>query len=1044
MTKSIKKVLMTVFCFTLAVCAFVCVYTITSAHATSSIISMDSVAQANLLSEKKSGLRFRANLDANEFETLLETHGTENVKAGMMILPTDLVEDAERKDIKFTVSGIGAYEYNGKALSTQFAYYDYAKTYKEDSDNNAYYFYMTMPDIAEKNYNRDFTAKAFIEVTADSAPSAEFNEENGKYYSYTATTTTANVYEVAYEAYIQTEEDKALLEEEKEIAVKFLDNVAVLEYADGEVKIANTIAGVYESPYVIEKDGLGNYVLGADGKTPLALTYNESRYANLTLKDTSNNVAINTMLSKGATFGENNSVTLDGKCVDGAGHLYQIVDIDNSYIAFKGDYGVGTYVDFEFTGPNMPLVMFFADEINGNMTNYSSSHDKSTGEIADYTGILFSNGMWNPSKTNNTLWENYTIWGPNRIYRGTNVVTGTIGTGSALCATTTEAFTLFGQINSYSTTNFKYVVGTQDKCGKLSLHSLLYDNDTGVLIAEFHNDTDLDSNDYSGSIIAYATLNGEQITEGGTTYNRGIDSTFEYSMPYTQSVLEGSQISHAAGRLYSVSTLENDYISFEGDYGVGTCIDFEFVGNNLPQVMLFTDNVDGMMAGFTYTSAPTASTEPTITKGVQGILLSNGFFNSPTSNVNNGGKHAFAIWGPNRFCPSDIYSPVNAQFGDSLFAQQINGSKYGTRSANTEIEGDVNASVLSQTTLGESYSNQKFKYSVTTNVNSNGILLINITLSTINDNDKVEQLVNIDCDTGLDASTISGNIMVFASVKGTGNPTIFKTSGPYQSLLKGGTVVENEDGSVTLNGCGLESKSGAGFAAYVASLSNSFIAFDGDYGVGTYVDFTFTGNNLPQVMLFADKINDNMAGFTFTGSNASAVLTATGEKGILLTNGFFNNPTSNVNNGGKHSFAIWGPNRYLPTALNDAYSSFLSGSLFASTTSTAKAGTRKDNTTVTGVNASVLSQTTLGESYSDQKFKYVVGSYSSENNTIVVEVLLYTVNDGTVSDTPLIQIECDTGVATEDMKGSIIVYASCKGDNTTTTFAYRQPYTKTN
>ena len=32
-----------------------------------------------------------------------------------------------------------------------------------------------------------------------------------------------------------------------------------------------------------------------------------------------------------------------------------------NYIAFTGDYGVGTYLDFEFTGDRMPQVMFFSN-----------------------------------------------------------------------------------------------------------------------------------------------------------------------------------------------------------------------------------------------------------------------------------------------------------------------------------------------------------------------------------------------------------------------------------------------------------------------------------------------------------------------------------------------------------------------------------------------------------------------------------------------------------------------------------------------------------
>ena len=67
----------------------------------------------------------------------------------------------------------------------------------------------------------------------------------------------------------------------------------------------------------------------------------------------------------------------------------------------------------------------------------------------------------------------------------------------------------------------------------------------------------------------------------------------------------------------------------------------------------------------------------------------------------------------------------------------------------------------------------------------------------------------------------------------------------------------NADGSVTLEGKQL--LGGYSWNDGVRALDNSYISFEGDYGVGTYIDFTYKGNNMPQVMLFANNINGDMS-----------------------------------------------------------------------------------------------------------------------------------------------------------------------------------------
>ena len=480
MTNSIKKVLISVLCFVFTLCLAVGVYSVMPTNATSEVISLETTAQANLLSKEKSGLRFKANLTA-EYKTLIETYGEENVKAGMMILPTDLVEDATTSQSKdFTVSGIGSYVYGDKTLAEQFAYYDYANTFKKDGDG--YYFYMTMPNIAETNYNRNFTAKAFIEITASEVSDADFISENGKWYSYT-NTVTANVYEVAYNSYVKTEQEGGIADDDdigRGIAKEFMDKVAVLSYDETNgVVISNNVEDRYTSPYSIEKDGLGNYIVNGNGVNPASIRYNGTRKTELTFKDTDNKVAVNTMLSQEANFGENNFVSLQSAQTGGGSTKGVISAIASSlgYVAFNGEYGVGTYVTTTFKGNNMPQVMFFSNVIDGDLTGVGYSDSSRQGLIA-MNGLV--GNYLDESKYHDTgIWR---VYGPKRLSGG-NYTTTNYQRKAELTGEGYELLTQDGLRADTTDTTYRYTVGTYfNEEGKIMYEVFLYNNDTNELI----------------------------------------------------------------------------------------------------------------------------------------------------------------------------------------------------------------------------------------------------------------------------------------------------------------------------------------------------------------------------------------------------------------------------------------------------------------------------------------------------------------------------------------------------------------------------------
>ena len=199
-----------------------------------------------------------------------------------------------------------------------------------------------------------------------------------------------------------------------------------------------------------------------------------------------------------------------------------------------------------------------------------------------------------------------------------------------------------------------------------------------------------------------------------------------------------------------------------------------------------------------------------------------------------------------------------------------------------------------------------FKYTVGT-YDDNGKVAIDVTLVNLDNNQTVAQLKYT---TSIDVSTVvADNIIIYGCVKGSQNSTTFSFSEPYQSKpddvkLASNGASKNSDGTITLAGRGV---AGAGHLYQVTAVDNSYVAILGDYGVGTYMDFTFKGNNMPTVMYFANEINGNMgnADVTLTPTGGYSSHTSLGYKGMIFTNGFYMENT----NGGHDFYRVYGMNR---------------------------------------------------------------------------------------------------------------------------------------
>ena len=741
MTKRIRNLFVAILsCLLVAVA---CVGMVSLVKADVTVITMTGTAEANVKTAEKSGLRFSAVINKSEYQTLTQD---KDAKVGMIIVPTDHLNAAISQGLDFTIEKLSTY-----APFEGYAFYDYAETVKDNGDE--YQFWMTVPNISGANYNRDFSARAFIEITEGNSVSyvyADYDEENAR-----------NVYEVAYSAYTDgTIEDQT----GKEIAKTFIDGVAVLEYDSnsGKVVIANN-KGEYTAPYSLTK----NYIDGDYYVTQKAVTYNGQRVIGNKIKDDINGIELFVSKSDGATINSDGSVTLEGRQLTG-GTTWDAGAraLNNSYISFEGDYGVGTYIDFTYTGNNMPLVMLFANNINGDMSCGNDSKEDFENNGAVNNGYIIMNGAYTKTSWNATDGNIYSIRHGDRVMCiGPNRNSPTLSLASYNSGTSwpVSDATISDNINeieqSYLATDnsgdqYKYTVGSFVEDGFVYIDLKVKNLTTGVNLGEKSwstGKTETEIEMLGSNIVVYGCIKE----------NHQENTTFSFSSPY-QSTKDGVETYEARfnkdgsvsldsnyptngfGYWSGVHGFENSYIAFEGNYGVGTYIDFTFTGNNLPQVCLFANNINGDM-----------SQGEVSTKVNTGYLLMNGMYYTSTDVPNGDIRYPnyLVFFGPNRHAGDWNYSALDWKLG---------------------ITSDTN---FQQETL-KNNTNQ-LKYTVGTYLDTDLTVIIEVSLYDLTNDMLLKTATKDTGKTQTEVETLGGNIIAYGCCKGGIEPTTFKYTAPY-------------------------------------------------------------------------------------------------------------------------------------------------------------------------------------------------------------------------------------------------------------------------
>lgn len=529
---------------------------------------------------------------------------------------------------------------------------------------------------------------------------------------------------------------------------------------------------------------------------------------------------------------------------------------------------------------------------------------------------------------------------------------------------------------------------------------------------------------------AKITCKNVSVAPDGQKYAQfGLNSTVSYN-PTTEVATVNILGQRTKGLGHQkITETDNGYVAWKGDFGVGYYVDFTFVGNNIPNVCLFADKINGDMSKH----------------GGQGILVISGM-----NGLYKSGGHYKTLYSDSMvvFGPERMNGGTNAIVWDS----------YLTRLSGADTQK------FTQDYLSKDVSGTRYRYVVGSYLQGEYIYL-DLRLYDAS-NPTSEQLIhNQHVATNVHISQVSGgNIIAFAPLKENAANSSFTFKTPYQdapialsgtdaSVLSSGATF-NADGSVTLKGYGLDGMDGSARMSYIAKLSASYIAWEGEYGTGNYVEFEFTGNNMPQVCFFADKINGSLTGYTTKGTKPNdEVATANLNKGLLLQNGIFSVDSDGVTNyesGAINSFRIWGPYRISPksgaadnTFINLKMQELTDQSLYSYVSVKGDA----KNAFVQGgsyTNAAGVTKTLegLAATYKNTKFIYRVGTYEKDGNVYVDATLKNAETEEVVA-----KIDVNTGLlAADNYKGSIIAYAAGKGANRynniqdpNTTFQYKAP-----
>ena len=528
---------------------------------------------------------------------------------------------------------------------------------------------------------------------------------------------------------------------------------------------------------------------------------------------------------------------------------------------------------------------------------------------------------------------------------------------------------------------------------------------------------------------------------------------------------------------------EVGYVAFEEEYTLdnnGTYVDVYFTGNNMPQVEFFATDV-------------IASVQNAEGVNGKGFIVSNGHArNEAYAESSMGGYGYYSNY------------PLFYKYGVTTYDRLTSGSAFGGATY-AEVDGTYTYTTSSGEEKKHDYSNfsmyslmkaqpdtQSYRYTVGMFKDLSGSVWVDAKLYKVNGNTEtlfaswisgvtIKSAVKDEngsvvtpAQTALNAGqTLKGNIVLHAAFKGSEKAsgenfyTRFTCSKPYAGkagslpTVNGGSIDE-KTGVVSLGGGNYYSSSSYTQETGYLAFANNVYTLDEN---GTYMDFYFTGNNMPNVEFFANSVSGSMwndgtnTGYVVTNGNASRdtynQYKKIMEKGLLNAdlaaaeaNGTIDFTVSNTN-GYKYN-GIVGYNAYFKYGVSD-YNKYKQGSYAATAAeeNTLTYALRQSDSTWKLDNTMKYSDFSMYSLMADenQKWHYVVGMYLGADNKVCLEAKLYKVADNG-AETAFASCVLDVETLGEGVtrSGYIVVHSALKGgekwvgDYYYNTFTYTAPY----
>lgn len=583
------------------------------------------------------------------------------------------------------------------------------------------------------------------------------------------------------------------------------------------------------------------------------------------------NVRFKPVLGEGAAdwMSENNIVSSDYKVInaDGsveldAGYYSGSYTNDNvPYLAFEGDYGANTFIKVDFTGKNLPQVAFFCDEITSSITDGAR-------------GIYIHNGL---TTTNGTVWKaldasRLTVFGPNKVgyakFDGEGRFSGSDrGSEAAPCPMSYNAL--------QEDCEYRYIVGfTGASNSSVTLRILLinlttmereFDHSYNCVKVDGYGNVDF-TNYFNGSIVLYGRYGVE--TKWDKVYLPITDVEDIHELDGASEFKKGFKTQYALDSIVRIS----DYIADEDGEYLFDVIDpdglkveileggsfkyeksgtYRLIYDSLqPDVrassvtvdVMFDPNADMGDDYFEYTEAIIASgvrrgtglTANTNAKFIEEGARSIRYYTSETTTEGKGipvgiGRNFLEFIFLSREVDGisfDVYTTIPLQY--KLYA--------GTSKAiKMDYTGSVAAETWTKITVtrelylanADSYSGCTYALAISFYVEGEELpaqtsfYLDNIHMVTTDATESVTDIAK---------AFLQTNGMTTYGVKSVNDDL-------QVQLYKG--MYQGEAHAMTIDDV-------------------PYVAYNGNYGVGTYVAVDFTGKNMPQLCFFAKEVTPSL------------------------------------------------------------------------------------------------------------------------------------------------------------------------------------------